>query len=792
MTFKAVVRLFVEGLTMFIVAAASLFLLLYVGFGDGKRTYEAMQVEKLSAQGLYVQNSMEKYLRDGVPLKQFAGFQSLAAPLLEGDDIDALLVFDQRGRQVFSAIDKGKPKLPVPPAGLDHTSEATKVHYDPTHYQIVLPLRSRFETLGSIVVVAPNSKVLERLYVSFLPLVFLAIGLSLVFAIGAVLITARLSNSKKPWLQIAYGITFLTMAVVVVGTLIGLYFNGVEGKAKASAFTLSQRLSDIVEFKLKFNHFEGIDKAFTEYLKLNPEIREAALLLDNKVEITTDAPHGGKKWLADSGNFEYRVDLTPPEQPNYTTMIVTVPKQVAYERVARSVKNFAALFIASAFLSGIFLQVASSLQKLRRAPAPTDAKAANDDGLIIVKPVYMLAVLLDALTYSFLPKFLQDAALASGVSLGFASVPFTAYYIGFAASLIPAGVLCDRQGPKPMIIGGMILAAGSVFAMAMPFGIWELTGLRLLAGIGQGILIIGVQSFILAVASPEKKTQGAAIIVFGFQAGLIAGMALGSLMVNFLGPKGVFFISGAIGAANIVYSQLLIAKTEKKAQITTLQAAFAKLSGDLRKVITSLEFLRTLTCIGMPAKAILTGIITFALPLILGQAGYRPEDIGQVVMLYGLGVLLSSGYASRYVDRTKNSEAILFIGAIVSGAGLLLVGMMGTPWLGNGVVSTVVVVFAVGIVGIAHGFINAPVVTHVGQTALASRIGTNSATTAYRFLERGGHIAGPLLMSQLFIFFGQGPSVIGGVGIAVAVLGVLFVIYRILPQPARLQGEPAE
>jgi predicted MFS family arabinose efflux permease len=339
---------------------------------------------------------------------------------------------------------------------------------------------------------------------------------------------------------------------------------------------------------------------------------------------------------------------------------------------------------------------------------------------------------------------------------------------------------------------GLVLAAGSVLALALPLGIWEMTALRAISGIGQGVLLIGVQSYILAVASPEKKTQGAAIIVFGFQAALISGMALGSLMVNFLGTKGVFLIAGGVGLATLIYSQFLVPGTDRKTATTSVSAAVKKLTADLKKVVTELEFLKTLFTIGAPAKAILTGVVTFALPLILGQAGYRPEDIGQVVMLYGLGVLASSGYASRFVDRTKNSEMVLFIGAIMSGVGLVMVGFMGSPVVGNGIFSTIVVVVAVLIVGLAHGFINAPVVSHIGQTALAQRIGVNPTTTAYRFLERGGHIMGPLLLSQLFLFWGQGPYVIGGIGIAVVIFGLLFVTHRLLPRPVRLQGEPAE
>ena len=90
-------------------------------------------------------------------------------------------------------------------------------------------------------------------------------------------------------------------------------------------------------------------------------------------------------------------------------------------------------------------------------------------------------------------------------------------------------------------------------------------------------------------------------------------------------------------------------------------------------------------CVGIPAKAILTGIITFAMPLLLGQYGYRSEDIGQIIMLYGLGVIAASGFASRLVDRTKNAEVVLFWGAVMSGAGLVLIGLMGVDSLATAI-----------------------------------------------------------------------------------------------------------
>jgi predicted MFS family arabinose efflux permease len=283
-----------------------------------------------------------------------------------------------------------------------------------------------------------------------------------------------------------------------------------------------------------------------------------------------------------------------------------------------------------------------------------------------------------------------------------------------------------------------------------------------------------------------------AIIVFGFQGGLISGMALGSLFVAFLSPNGVFAIAGGVGAAILAYSACLLPASQKKATVSTLKESIQRLKTDLSKVVTDLPFLQTLLCIGAPAKAILTGVITFALPLVLGQLGYRPEDVGQIVMLYGLGVVASSGYVSRWVDRTKNTDRILFIGAVMSGCGLAAIGLINSPVVSGNWYGTALLIVAVATVGVAHGFINAPVVTHVGQSDLSKRIGAVPVSTAYRFLERGGHVAGPLLLSQLFLLFGQGPNVISGFGIVVALLGVAFVAHRLFPRSAKLHAEPAE
>src|SRR5262245_55028919 len=106
-------RRVVHAATMFVVTMLSVLLLLYVSYGDAKRTSEQLHIEKGTVNGLVIQTAVENYLREGLPLKQYVGFNTLAAPILEGEDLDAMTIYDQKGRQVFQAIDQASPsKLP--------------------------------------------------------------------------------------------------------------------------------------------------------------------------------------------------------------------------------------------------------------------------------------------------------------------------------------------------------------------------------------------------------------------------------------------------------------------------------------------------------------------------------------------------------------------------------------------------------------------------------------------------------------------------------------------------------
>ncbi len=788
---KSSKRRLIDATMMFLVLGLSLLLLIYVGFSEAKRTYQQFQLEKLEAQGKIAQNAVESFLRHGLPLRQFPGFTTLAGPILASDNtIAAMTVFDRSERAVFAAGDDSIPLLPIAEAP---GSNAFELRMTKQYHQVVLPLRNRFEIVGSLAVTMPTSIVTETVESAFKPLLLVAAGLSAAFAMYVIMAEQPAGRGRAPWLQIVYALTFLGMAILVIATLVNLYKDGATTRAQALAESLGQRLSIIMMINVNIEQIDGLDAIFDDYRRLYTDIAAAGLVVNGKVHAHTDSDAVGRSWVSDSANYEYEVDLSRPELGRNVKVVVALPANIVTNRVLRSVKNFAALFVASGFLAGLFLQLAGSVQSQTANARSDESEDPEESGespaggsprdialLDLVKPVFFVAVFLEHLNYAFLPQFMHQVVANSGLSSGYASAPFTAYYLCFALALIPAGHYAQNWSARPLMYGGLMLAAVGVFAMALPTDFYVVTAARATSGIGQGMLFIGVQSYILAIASPGGKTRGAAIIVFGFQGGMISGMAIGSLLVTYMGAQGVFTLGGLIATGMAVYAISVLPSTmpQRKAGMG-IGGTVRRLGRDVGQVLRSTQFLQTMFFIGIPAKAVLTGIIIFALPLLLAQRHYAQEDIGQIIMVYAAGVVLASSWVSRLVDRTGKTDTILFWGAVISGLGLMTIGLI--DWEGlrggadGGLLVTVVLIIGVATVGIAHGFINAPVVTHVADSEMAAKIGQSSVTATYRFLERIGHVAGPMIVGQMFLYWGQSALNLMWIGVVIALLGILFL-----------------
>ena len=772
----------VDAITMTIVSAACLTLLLFVAHGTILRAYEKLIVEKLFAQGQLVQSVMETYVRQGLPLRQYVGYQQITAAMVKQDEmLDAMVTYDREGESIFSTGEIIVRALPptdeVPIAG-----DMATVRTSATMLQVVLPLRNKFERVGDLVLSVDRTRINAKVAKEFATVNYVAIVASLIFGLIVFVNWEAPAASRRRRVAIGFAATYLITATVIAFTMVAVFTDGVQSKGRALADSLGQRLDDIVNFGLQLDQIEGLDEVLVEYRRLNPEISEAGVTLNGRIVVHSDAGKVGRYWANDQANYEYRSDLTPANHPRPATVVVAVPKAVVYWQVLRSVKNFAALFVASGFFAYLFMQVAQALEQARRSEtARTSLRDWRESSALeLVKPIFFLAVFVDHLAYAFLPQYVTEIAGNEGLKSNLVAVPFMAYYLCFALALMPAGRYEMRIGSRGLILAGLVTTAVSMLLVALSPTFSSLVIARGACGIGQGMLFIGIQSFVLAKASRESRTRANSIIVFGYQAGMISGMAIGSLLVGQISPVGVFVLGATIALATIGYSYLVLPYDGVRALPAKSVGSNAReIWRDIGLMLRDGKFMRTILCVGIPAKAVLTGSVLFAMPLLLHAKGFVQEDIGQIIMIYAACVIFSSTWAAKLADQTSNTRMILGWGTVLTATGLVMIASHGWPSVATSphasLLVTCAMVFGIALVGIAHGFINAPVVTHVTETDVARQVGSVQVGASYRFLERAGHTLGPIFMGQLFLAFGIGHMAFAWAGLAILFLGLVFL-----------------
>lgn len=139
---------------------------------------------------------------------------------------------------------------------------------------------------------------------------------------------------------------------------------------------------------------------------------------------------------------------------------------------------------------------------------------------------------------------------------------FTAYNIGVAALLLPAGWLADRFGRRLIFISGVgIFGAGSLLAGAAQSADW-LIAARALQAIGGSFQFPAAIALLLAAFPIEKRQLSLGI--WSATGGLAAavGPTLGSVLVDVTGWRAVFWINVPVAVLIVVLGSRWLVRAE--------------------------------------------------------------------------------------------------------------------------------------------------------------------------------------------------------------------------------------
>ena len=777
--------LLVAGVTML-----SISLFWYVGSAESRRVYEPIRIERTALLGGVLQDALTGFVRAGLPLEDFSGFEGRAAGIFEIDStILSASVVDATGEIVFceapGPADCIRPEVMAPAPRLVRPELAevlgvtSALAGDGTVW-LDFPLADKFGRAGSVVLSIDLEQIDAEIGAYLRPAIaIIAVGFVLFlggFAWRSGAGPAALERSMRPMFFGMLGVVLLAM----VGTMFLLYEQGKVGQAEGLARSLAGRLAAATELGLKLSDFSGLDQTLRAYRAIDPDIAEIALVRDGTVMLHDDPSKVGHDHDRHFDRLIFELPLPHVNGEKSVLLFVELPIRVVLEALWEGARNFAALFFGCTLLSLTLFGAVRA--RVTSSPALSGELAASRS-LDLAKPAYFLAVMADAATWGFLPEISQELAAAEGLDAWWVPLPFTLYFASLTAALIPTAAWTRKFGFRDVAMVGLGLVAGGMALLAWSHDYWSLLGGRVITGFGQGMMLVAIQTHAFALLPKSERARAASVQVLGYNGGMIAGAAIGGLLAVFNPDAVVVAMASALAVAALIYARVAIPSVPGEDDVAApSQAGVAAANGrsaGISALFGDRGFLSALILVGVSSKFILAGVSLFAVPLILFNAGYADDHIGQALMLFAMVTFATTSLTPRITAAGWNSRSVLILGMVLLGGGIAGFGWLTSPLVSDGLAGGwhgVAVAFAIVALGAGQGLIAAPIIAHVSETRAAQAVGRDRTLAVYRLVERVGHVAGPIGMAPLLALAAGSATVLIPIGATIAGFALLFAV----------------
>lgn len=267
----------------------------------------------------------------------------------------------------------------------------------------------------------------------------------------------------------------------------------------------------------------------------------------------------------------------------------------------------------------------------------------------------------------FLPLYVEQLGVRGHAAIvQWSGIAFSATF--FAAAFVAPlwGRLGDRYGRKPMLVRASLGMAITMSLIGLSTNIWQLVGLRLLAGLAGGYA--SGSTILIAIQAPRDRSAWAlGVLASGIMAGNLVGPLVGGLLPPLIGIRATFGLAGAV-----IFVAFLGTTFFLREDRPATSAAKARPKGrwadipDKRPIVAMLLTGMMLMFANMSIEPIIT--------VYVGTLVADPQRVtfiaGLVMSAAALGSILSASRLGKLADRIGHAQVIALA---MAAAALLLI-----------------------------------------------------------------------------------------------------------------------
>lgn len=227
--------------------------------------------------------------------------------------------------------------------------------------------------------------------------------------------------------------------------------------------------------------------------------------------------------------------------------------------------------------------------------------------------------------FMVLPVLTTYGMALQGASEALIGLAIGIYGLAQAVFQVPFGLISDRVGRKPLIVGGLLVfALGSAIA-ALTDSIWGVILGRALQG--SGAIAAAVMALLSDLTREQNRTKAMAFIGVSFGVTFAIAMVLGPIVTHALGLHALFWGIALLALAGIVITLAVV----PAADAHVLNRESGIVLGSFSKVLANGQLLKLNVGIFCLHALLMSSFV--ALPPMMANAGLAPADHWKVYLV---------------------------------------------------------------------------------------------------------------------------------------------------------------